>query len=68
MTTKKPQLVVTVELARGDVRVISGRVARMIAWLCDHRDSIESINRGRVDVTLSGEFQEWHVTETRAGY
>lgn len=49
-------------------RVVSGRVARMIVWLCDNQRSVDSVRRGRVDVSFSGDFQEWHITETRVGY
>lgn len=62
------ELTIVVTLPGQDQRTITGRVARMIAWLCINQRQIERIKRGRLDVGFSGDYQEWHVTETRAGY
>ena len=62
------ELTIVVTLPGQDQRTITGRVARMIAWLCINHRQIERIKRGRLDVGFSGDYQEWHVTETRAGY
>ena len=62
------ELTIAVLLPGQEQRIVSGRVARMIAWLCDNQRQIERIKRGRLDVGFSGDYQEWHVTETRAGY
>ena len=66
--SKHSELTIVVTLPGQDQRTITGRVARMIAWLCDNQRQIERIKRGRLDVSFSGDFQEWHITETRAGY
>lgn len=62
------ELTITVMLPDQERHVVTGRVARMIAWLCINHRQIERIKRGRLDVGFSGDYQEWHVTETRAGY
>lgn len=62
------ELTITVMLPDQDQRTITGRVARMIAWLCINQRQVERIKRGRLDVGFSGDYQEWHITETRAGY
>lgn len=62
------ELTIAVLLPGQEQRIVSGRVARMIAWLCDNQRQVERIKRGRLDVGFSGDYQEWHVTETRAGY
>ena len=62
------ELTIVVTLPGQDQRTITGRVARMIAWLCINQRQVERIKRGRLDVGFSGDFQEWHITETRAGY
>lgn len=62
------ELTITVMLPDQDQRTITGRVARMIAWLCINQRQVERIKRGRLDVGFSGDYQEWHITETKAGY
>lgn len=64
--SNEPRIVITD--ASGVQHVITGRVARMVMWLCDNEEKIEYIPRGRLDVGFSGEYQEWHLTETLAGY
>lgn len=65
---KPPTIEIVVIIPGREQSVVSGRVARMIAWLCDNQNQIDSIHRGRADVSFSGDYQEWHVTETKAGY
>ena len=62
------ELTIVVTLPGQDQRIVSGRVARMIAWLCINQRHVERIKRGRLDVGFSGDYQEWHITETKAGY
>ena len=61
-----PKLVITD--GNGAKYTITGRVARMILWLCENEAQIEEIARGRLDVGFSGEYQEWHLSRTIAGY
>ena len=62
------ELTIVVTLPGQDQRTVTGRVARMIAWLCINQRHVERIKRGRLDVGFSGDYQEWHITETKAGY
>ena len=62
------ELTIVVTLPGQDQRTITGRVARMSAWLCINQRHVERIKRGRLDVGFSGDYQEWHITETKAGY
>ena len=66
--SKHSELTIVVTLPDQDQRTITGRVARMIAWLCINQRQVERIKRGRLDVGFSGDYQEWHITETKAGY
>lgn len=66
--TKHTELRILVTLPDQQRLVVTGRVARMIAWLCVNRRQLEDIQRGRADVSFSGDYQEWHITETKAGY
>ena len=59
------ELTIAVLLPGQEQRIVTGRVARMIAWLCVNQRQIERIKRGRLDVGFSGDYQE---SETRAGY
>ncbi len=62
------ELTIVVTLPGQDQRTITGRVARMIAWLCENEAQIEEIARGRLDVGFSGDYQEWHLSRTIAGF
>jgi hypothetical protein len=66
--SKHSELTIVVTLPGQDQRTITGRVARMIAWLCDNQRQVERIKRGRLDVGFSGDYQEWHITETKPGF
>ena len=44
--SKHSELTIVVTLPGHDQRKITGRVARMIAWLCDNQRQVERIKRG----------------------
>jgi len=70
-----PRLASSEELARIQeapgvtMRVVTdATAARMILWLCENEAQIEEIARGRLDVGFSGDYQEWHLSRTIAGF
>jgi len=41
----------------------SGRVARIIRWLCDNRDRVDAAHKGEIRFCFAGDSLAIHVTE-----